>query len=136
LDDDGDGNLSTEENHSNYRIDFYIQGALYKMIRNIVGAAVEASRVITTDQEKNKKRRQVDENDIRRLLQLPIDGRQTQNFNTTTQSSEPRLFTRKDNLSKPAPPEGLTLEWVFYDNDDNCEHFGCSWKDIEAHIRM
>lgn len=137
---DDDENRSTDdENHNNYRIDFYIQGALYKMIRNIVGAAIEASRVITTDQEKHNKRRQVDENDIRRLLQLTMDGNQAQNSNTTTttKSSEPRrLLTRKDNLSKPAPPEGLTLEWVFYDNDDNCEHFGCSWRDIEANIRI
>jgi tRNA pseudouridine38-40 synthase len=132
----GLSNPTTAENHNNYRIDFYIQGALYKMIRNIVGAAVEASRVITADQEKNNKRRQVDENDIRRLLQRTIiDGEQEQKSNTTTISNEPRL-TRKDNLSKPAPPEGLTLEWVFYDDDDdnNYEYLGCRWRDVESSI--
>jgi len=128
--------------HNNYRIDFYIQGALYKMIRNIVGAAVEASRVITADQEKNNKRRQVDENDIRRLLQLTTDGDQEQKSKPTTTTTTIRneaLLTRKDNLSKPAPPEGLTLEWVFYDDDyddNNYESLGCRWRDIESSIIM
>jgi len=144
--DDDDRNHSTTENHNNYRIDFYIQGALYKMIRTIVGAAVEASRVITSDQEKNNKWRQVDENDIRRLLQLPTDGDQewksnptTTTTTTTTTKRNESLLTRKDNISKPAPPDGLSLEWVFYDNDyngNNYESLGCRWRDIESSIIM
>jgi tRNA pseudouridine38-40 synthase len=110
--------------NNNYRIDFYIQGALYKMIRNIVGAAVEVSRVVT-----DNKRRQIYEHDLFRLLQLTNDDETS--TNTSTKRSP--LFTRRDNLSKPAPPEGLTLEWVFYD-DDKDENFGCGWKEIEQRI--
>jgi hypothetical protein len=97
------------------------------MIRNIVGAAVEVSIVVT-----DNKRRQMDEHDLFRLLQLTNDDETSTNVSSSTTKRSP-LFTRRDNLSKPAPPEGLTLEWVFYD-DDKDENFGCGWKEIEQHI--
>ncbi len=73
----------------------------------------------------------MDENDLRRLLQLTNDDETSTNTSSTTNRS--RLFTRRDNLTKPAPPEGLTLEWVFYD-DDKDENFGCGWREIERII--
>ena len=76
-----------------YRIDILLSGALYKMVRNMVGTAVDVSRG------------KVDESTFATLLQSGMNG-------------NPQLV-RKDNRSKPAPPEGLCLEKVFYDDDDD-----------------
>jgi len=76
-----------------YRIDILLKGALYKMIRNMVGTAIDVSRG-----------RVLDEAMFVKLLQNEKDG-----------SSQ---LGRKDNKSKPAPPEGLTLERVFYGDND------------------
>lgn len=74
-----------------YRIDIQLSGALYKMVRNMVGTAIDVSRG------------RVSEDTFLRLLHGG-GGDQGQ-------------LNRKDNRSKPAPPEGLTLEWVYYDDD-------------------
>jgi len=111
---------------SNYRIDFYVHGALYKMIRNIVGTAFEISRIIS-DGSRNK--RQMEEKDLRRLLQLDVSPSSI----TNSKGPEVPLLTRRDNPAKPAPPEGLTLEWVFYDDDDD-ENFGPGWQNIQQFI--
>jgi tRNA pseudouridine38-40 synthase len=79
-----------EEGDHNYRIDFHLQGALYKQVRNMVGAAIDVCRG----------RSSLDEEKLRHLLQQ--------------QSHE---ATRKDNPSKPAPPQGLVLEQVFFDDE-------------------
>lgn len=74
-----------------YRIDIVLSGALYKMVRNMVGTAIDVSRS------------KVDQETFARL----IDNR----------GGKEQLY-RKDNRSKPAPPEGLTLERVFYEDED------------------
>jgi tRNA pseudouridine38-40 synthase len=74
-------------NDLNYRMDFHIQGALYKQIRNLVGTALDVARGV------------VAEDDVVQLLQ-PGHG-------------------RRDNPSRPAPPEGLTLEKVEFGGHDD-----------------
>jgi tRNA pseudouridine38-40 synthase len=71
-----------------YRVDIYLDGALYKMVRNIVGTALDVCRGA------------LPESQFLELLNNPTD------------------MARKDNPSKPAPPQGLTMERVFYPNDD------------------
>jgi tRNA pseudouridine38-40 synthase len=84
--DDNDNKKEEEEYY--YRIDFLLDGALYKMVRNMVGTAMECWYG----------RLSVD----RLVAMLQIDN----NVNND----------RKDNPCKPAPPEGLTLECVYYDD--------------------
>ncbi len=72
-----------------YRIDIYLDGALYKMVRNIVGTAIDVARGW------------LDETKFEELLNQPSE------FN----------YVRKDNPCKPAPANGLTLERVFYPDD-------------------
>lgn len=74
----------------NYRIDFLIEGALYKMVRNMVGTAFQVWLG-------NMKQAQLVE-----LLQIDDSGDVEK--------------SRKDNPCKPAPPEGLTLECVYYND--------------------
>jgi tRNA pseudouridine38-40 synthase len=75
---------------SNYRIDFVLQGALYKMVRNMVGTAIDVCRGRMTEET------------FRSLIN-PKTGQ--------------NVLGRDDNLSKPAPPQGLTLEQVYYPDD-------------------
>eukprot|EP00522_Entomoneis_paludosa_P001218 CAMPEP_0172468046 /NCGR_PEP_ID=MMETSP1065-20121228/60521_1 /TAXON_ID=265537 /ORGANISM="Amphiprora paludosa, Strain CCMP125" /LENGTH=424 /DNA_ID=CAMNT_0013225365 /DNA_START=124 /DNA_END=1398 /DNA_ORIENTATION=+ len=75
----------TEGEHC-YRIDFFLEGALYKQVRNMVGAIVEVCR----------DGGRLTEEDFDNLLENPT-----------------RM--RADNLSKPAPPQGLTLEQVYFE---------------------
>eukprot|EP00986_Skeletonema_menzelii_P016985 scaffold16849_cov145-Skeletonema_menzelii.AAC.9 len=88
-------NESLEESHlcfigeeGNYRIDFLIEGALYKMIRNMVGTAIQVW-LGNMEQAQLIELLQVDQCDIK---------------------------SRKSNPCKPAPPEGLTLECVYYED--------------------
>jgi tRNA pseudouridine38-40 synthase len=70
-----------------YRIDFEVQGALYKQVRTMVNTALDVCR-----------------------------GRQT--LDSIRSLLDPQFNkTRPDNKSRPAPPEGLTLEYVYFDND-------------------
>ena len=80
----GKADLGFVGEEGNFRIDFLIQGALYKMVRNMVGTAIDVWLG------------RMSEDQLRELL---------------------AGATRKDNRSKPAPPEGLTLECVYYDED-------------------
>lgn len=73
----------------NYRIDFLIEGALYKMIRNMVGTAIEVWLGRMSEEQ---------------LIEL------------LTIQDEAQQMRRMDNPCKPAPPEGLTLECVYYDD--------------------
>ncbi|KAL7437762.1 hypothetical protein ACHAXM_005831 [Skeletonema potamos] len=75
----------------NYRIDFLIEGALYKMIRNMVGTAIQ---VWLGNMEQTQ---------LIELLQIDQVG-------------DDDKKSRKDNPCKPAPPEGLTLECVYYED--------------------
>ena len=81
-----------DEGNDNYRIEVRLEGALYKMVRNLVGTAIDVAQG------------RMPEEFFRKLLLTPgTEG-----------------FTRDDNKCKPAPPQGLTLEWVFYDpNEDS-----------------
>lgn len=82
-----------------YRIDIILSGALYKMVRNMVGAAIDVSRG------------RLDEATFRGLIQ------QQPSSDAGISDGGQQQLVRKDNKSKPAPPEGLTLEWVYYDDD-------------------
>ena len=75
-----------------YRIDIYLDGALYKMVRNIVGTAIDVCR------------ESVSEEVLSDLLDRPKELK----------------YSRKNNPCVPAPPNGLTLERVFYSDH---EHF-------------
>jgi tRNA pseudouridine38-40 synthase len=83
----------------NYRIDFWISGGMYKQIRNMVGAALEVCRG-----------KIMKEDDVRRLLYY--------NSNNDDDENGRRRWSRKDNPAKPAPPHGLTLEHVYFDDED------------------
>ena len=72
-----------------YRIDIYLDGALYKMVRNIVGTAIDASLGW------------LDEERLDDLLNKPSE----------------LGYARKNNPCKPAPSNGLTLERVFYHDE-------------------
>jgi tRNA pseudouridine38-40 synthase len=85
--DNDDGDDSTY-----YRIDIYLDGALYKMVRNMVGTAIGVCRG------------KISETTFLELLD-PV-------------SSEDASLSRSDNPCLPAPPQGLTLERVYYPNDD------------------
>ena len=67
-----------------YRIEVRIKGALYKMIRNMVGTALDVAWGNKSEEQ---------------FLMLLHSGAR-----------------RQENKSKPAPPEGLTLEQVYYDD--------------------
>ena len=82
-----------------YRIDFDIQGALYKQVRNMVGTALDACAGRHSEES------------LRRLLMLD-------RAESSATGSLPKM-TRQDNLSKPAPPQGLTLERVYFEETDN-----------------
>ena len=71
-----------------YRIDVWLEGALYKQVRNMVGSVVDVCRGRITEKH------------FQNLLNasLPNNG-------------------RADNKAKPAPPQGLTLEHVYFEND-------------------
>lgn len=79
-----------------YRVDFFIRGALYKMIRNMMGTAIEVCRG------------KMSEDTFCQLLYHTDDA------NDETGTTQ---FVRKDNPTKPAPPQGLTLERVFFEDD-------------------
>jgi tRNA pseudouridine38-40 synthase len=81
-----------DEGHGLYRVDFLLQGALYKMVRNMMGTALDVSRG------------RLEKDTFLELLHHNV-------------SNEVNQFVRDDNPCKPAPPEGLTLERVFFDSD-------------------
>jgi tRNA pseudouridine38-40 synthase len=74
----------------NYRIDFLLKGALYKMVRNMVGTAIDVWLGRMTEEQ------------LIELLKI--------------ESVDDRRGDRRDNKCKPAPPEGLTLECVYYND--------------------
>ena len=88
-----------DEGGGNYRVDFLLKGALYKMVRNMMGSAFKVA------QGKMKMER------LEELLHH-VDPELDVNQRTSLVQ-----FVRKDNKCKPAPPEGLTLERVFFEED-------------------
>jgi tRNA pseudouridine38-40 synthase len=81
----------SDPSSSYYRIDIYLDGALYKMVRNLIGTALDVCRDW------------LDEEAFLDLLNRPSELN----------------YTRKNNPCKPAPSVGLTLERVFYpDNNE------------------
>lgn len=82
--------LIAEDIHRGYyRIDVVLNGALYKMIRNIVGT-------------------------VEKVCQKRI---KESTFNSFLNDPETIRKGRNANPSKPAPPQGLTLERVYYQGD-------------------
>lgn len=84
-----------DEGNGNYRIDVHLQGALHKQVRSMVGTALDVSRGL------------ISEDFFLHLLYSPATGSNHHN----------NKLSRKDNPSKPAPPQGLTLERVHYAED-------------------
>ena len=78
-----------EEGDDNYRIEIQLDGALYKMIRNVVGTAIDVCRGRVSLEYLD--------------LLLNPDGQRN----------------RHDNPCKPAPPQGLTLERAYYKNEND-----------------
>ncbi|KAL7576314.1 hypothetical protein ACA910_018134 [Epithemia clementina (nom. ined.)] len=78
------GNANNYPCHS-YRIDFLLEGALYKQVRNMVGTVVDVCAGRVTE---------------------------SQFFELLNPSAS---YGRRDNRSKPAPAQGLTLEHVFFE---------------------
>ena len=78
-----------ESGHGNLRIDFLLKGALYKQVRNMVGTALDVCQG------------RMQEDFFRQLIENNGE------------------FSRDDNRSKPAPPQGLTLERVYFEDDDS-----------------
>ena len=95
-----------DEGDGCFRIDFLLKGALYKQVRNMVGTALDAARGVTTEEE------------FRRLIHQDDEGCSSSLDADDGSVKRESRFTRAFNPSKPAPPEGLTLENVFFDNDE------------------
>ena len=95
-----ENNLGTIDRLYYYRIDFDIQGALYKQVRNMVGTVLDACVGRHSEEA------------LRRLLMLD----RAESLSAT--ASLPKM-TRQDNLSKPAPPQGLTLERVYFEEGES-----------------
>eukprot|EP00549_Striatella_unipunctata_P003268 CAMPEP_0118721994 /NCGR_PEP_ID=MMETSP0800-20121206/31094_1 /TAXON_ID=210618 ORGANISM="Striatella unipunctata, Strain CCMP2910" /NCGR_SAMPLE_ID=MMETSP0800 /ASSEMBLY_ACC=CAM_ASM_000638 /LENGTH=102 /DNA_ID=CAMNT_0006630045 /DNA_START=368 /DNA_END=676 /DNA_ORIENTATION=- len=72
-----------------YRVDIILKGALYKMVRNMVGTALDVAKG------------NLDEEVFLQLLHQRDDA----------------LLVRDDNPCEPAPPQGLTLEHVYFDDE-------------------
>ena len=89
-----------DEGCGNYRIDILLQGALYKMVRNMVGTALEVCK---------------GRMDEKQLLQL-LHNNSDQDTGSGEQKVSEKL-TRKDNRARPADPQALTLEMVFYEDE-------------------
>ena len=84
-----------------YRIDFLLQGALYRMVRNMVGTAMDCWLG------------RIPEDRIVDMLRIDRDDDEDGEREDDDAIVVGRLG-RKDNPCKPAPPEGLTLECVYY----------------------
>lgn len=80
-----------------YRIDIHLQGALYKMVRNMVGTALDVSRGKLSKE----------------LFLEMLHNNANDNVDSSCK------LTRKNNPCKPAQPQGLTLERVYYPDDDS-----------------
>lgn len=85
-------NLVQEDDRGNLRIDFLLKGALYKQVRNLVGTAL-----------------------------LVCEGKLDEVMFQRLVDNQEGKFAREDNPAKPAPPEGLTLERVYFANEDDEE---------------
>ena len=94
-----------DEGNQNYRIDIYLRGALYKMIRNIVGTALDIYRG------------KVSIETLQQMLQIHHHDDDDDDDDDQMKMKTPQ--TRTSNKSKPVPPEGLTMENVFFEDDDS-----------------
>ena len=77
-----------DEGNDNYRVDFLLKGALYKMIRSMVGTVIDVCRGNLGEE---------------RFQSLVLGG---------------GSHSRDNNRCKPAPPQGLTLEHVYFDDEN------------------
>jgi len=101
-----------------YRVDIRLKGALYKMVRNMIGTAIEVC--------KTEGKGRIDETKFQQLLhhhdeeenESTYTGGRKEKVKTTNSKKKIQKW-RTDNPCKPAPPEGLTLERVFFNGDDD-----------------
>lgn len=91
--------ITEDEALGYYRIDFHLQGALYKQVRNMVGTAIDASRSVITEEA---------------FLDLLHGNTEIMEIDRPPTKQQRR---RQDNKSKPAPPQGLTLEHVYFEEE-------------------
>jgi len=89
-----------DEGWGEYRIDILLKGALYKMVRNMVGTALEVAKG------------RMKEEDMLKILHHDFSEEE----GTGEDRIKKRQFVRKDNRCKPAPAEGLTMEMVYFDD--------------------
>ncbi len=94
-----------DEGRGNYRIQILLRGALYKMVRNMVGTALDVCRG------------RLGEDQMLEMLHQKRKRQSNSDSGTNENGSTMKHFVRKDNKCKPAPPEGLTLEKVYFDDD-------------------
>ena len=119
-----------KEGPSSYRIDVHLSGALYKMVRNIVGFAFGVCRRRTSssrDQDGMRTPIPPEDNDsesedeARRFLEVRSLLRRLMNEeeegDDRRRQEQGGKRTRNDNPYKPVPPNGLRLERVFYRTD-------------------
>mmetsp|Transcript_11101 Transcript_11101/g.16826 ORF Transcript_11101/g.16826 Transcript_11101/m.16826 type:complete len:230 (-) Transcript_11101:254-943(-) len=83
------------EGGGNYRIDILLKGALYKMVRNIVGTSIEVAMG------------RMEEAQLLRMLHHNFEGEG---------DGTNKKYMRKDNKCKPAAAEGLTMEMVYFED--------------------
>lgn len=97
-----------DEGNQNYRIDIYLRGALYKMIRNMIGTALDVYRD------------KVSIETLQQMLQIHHHNHDhdSDDDNNINRKKINTLQTRTSNKSKPVPPEGLTMENVFFEDND------------------
>ena len=110
-------------NSGKYRVEILLKGALYKMVRNMIGTAIEVC--------KTEGKGRIDETKFQQLLHHHDDDDDKDgdcntkkdrhnNGNDEATSTKKKVQQRRmDNPCKPAPPEGLTLERVFFSGDDD-----------------
>lgn len=90
--------LIDEGESGHYRIEILLKGALYKMVRNMVGTALDVCKG------------RLSEEAMLQMLHHCCDD-------DSEEVNGKKQFSRVDNKCKPAPPEGLTLEKVYYDDE-------------------
>ena len=100
-----------DEGNGNYRIDILLQGALYKMVRNMVGTALDVCRGRVDEEYMLQILHHSDEDDT------SCENGNKINSNDNSSKRSGKQFVRNDNKCKPAPPEGLTLEKVYFDDE-------------------
>jgi len=102
-----------DEGHERYRVDIYLEGALYKMVRNMVGTALA---VASGQMSEERFETLLSQRQYVPSVAESAAGKVTASDSRLDDENISTIFTRDDNPSKPAKPEGLTLEYVEFNN--------------------